>query len=345
MIYIAVISIFAAVFIILVVAGRNGEFFPALRFKPVLKSYSRQTGKIEVQGGVLRKIPGPVPVEVWATSPSLTLKVDGVSPETPLAVANLLPQAYYGKQPADAIKEAGPGQILITKPGTYQFIPQTVDSYTFAVMGDPREHVGTFGKALEAAGECLFALVLGDLADRGDREHLSEIAEIARLSPIPVYCTVGNHDLQGGGRKYYREFFGEEDYSFRIGSDLFAVMDNGADYPRLGDKRLLELEKALSAGPYRNSFVFMHMPPVDPRPGENHHMQCVPMKNQLGRILIRFKPTLLFASHIHRHVTSRFEGVPVIISGAVGTPPGTPFSPNYIKVEICPHSVNWTFVG
>ena len=253
--------------------------------------------------------------------------------------------ANYSAEGSEGLAETEPGRILVARPGRYEFLPFKPAEYSFSVIGDPRENITAFAKALETSRHALFAMVLGDLADRGDRDHLLEVLEIAKKSPIPVYFAVGNHDLQGGGRKHYRELFGDEDYSFRIGRDVFAVIDNGADYPRLGRNRIAAADTALSFEDRENSFLLMHMPPVDPRPGEDHHMQCVPLKNELERLVSKRKPTLILAAHIHQHLCAGFAGSEVVVAGAAGRRSAEASAPGYVSVSVTGSKVLWEYKG
>lgn len=203
--------------------GRNGEYAIAFTFEAPLARAARGPVRVRAEGAVVRnREERGLPLELWATRPEFSVHVEGASPDGPVLVRNALPLGAY--QPLAPGARADDGDLMVLEvPGTFLFRPRRRDRYSFLLMGDPREHLGRLEAALASPGDALFALCLGDLVSRGDPFQYAEVAIIAARSPLPVYFTVGNHDVEKGGRRFYRALFGDETYTFHLGDDLFAV--------------------------------------------------------------------------------------------------------------------------
>jgi len=62
--------------------------------------------------------------------------------------------------------------------------------------------------------------------------------------------------------------------------------------------------------------MYMHVPPVDPRPGESR--QIGNGRDELADILRKHDVTAIFASHIHSYLEGNVAGIPLYISGRGG---------------------------
>jgi hypothetical protein len=100
-----------------------------------------------------------------------------------------------------------------------------------------------------------------------------------------------------------------------VGQGYFIVLDatkeSGLDKT---ERQWLEdeLRKAQDA---KARFIFMHIPPFDPRGGIYLPEK---EKNDLLDLFRRYKVTHLFASHIHGYFSGAWEGVPYTITGGAG---------------------------
>ena len=133
---------------------------------------------------------------------------------------------------------------------------------------------------------------------------------------IPFLAVIGNHDLYKGSANY-REIFGPTYYSFQIGQSSFIVLDASitSQFDK-GERQWLEDELQRSqAASVR--FVFMHVPPFDPKEGRGY---CLPEKDgkDLLDLFKRYQVTHLFVSHIHGYFSGVWEGVPYTITAGAG---------------------------
>ena len=176
------------------------------------------------------------------------------------------------------------------------------DDFIFAVFGDNKGNYSFFEPLLQDIDhdkEIAFAIDVGDLvsdAKRGQyRRFLNQVQE--NLT-IPLLTATGNHDFNSNnGFDNYKNIFGPTYYAFQVGQYSFIVLDatNGSGFDKTQRQWLEnELQKAQDV---KARFIFMHIPPFDPRGGGFY----LPEKdrNDLLDLFKRYKVTHLFTSHIH----------------------------------------------
>jgi hypothetical protein len=201
-----------------------------------------------------------------------------------------------------------------------KIITNDPNNFSFAIFGDNKDGYALFDALLhdiDKRNEVSFAIALGDLVPRGGRKEFRMfIGELQDDLDIPLAAVIGNHDLENGSSKSFREVFGNTYYRFSIGGNEFIVLD-AATESGLGPVQRKWLEAVLaSAQDSNNRFVFMHVPPFDPR-GKSFakHLQDGPGLMVLFR---RYHVTHLFAGHIHGYFSGVWEGIPYTISGGGG---------------------------
>lgn len=197
-----------------------------------------------------------------------------------------------------------------------------VDDFTFAVFGDNKGNYSFFEPLLHDIAqdkEIAFAIDVGDLVSGGKRgQYRRFLNQIEKNLAIPFLTAIGNHDLNNDSDNNYRKIFGPTYYAFEIGQNYFIVLDatteSGFDKVEL---QWLE-DELKKIQTLKNCFIFMHVPPFDPR-GNGFH-KCLPEKDGKDLLdLLRFyKVSHLFASHIHGYFSGVWEGVPYTITGGAG---------------------------
>jgi hypothetical protein len=194
--------------------------------------------------------------------------------------------------------------------------------FTFAVFGDNKGNKSIFEpllKDIDHDTEIVFAIDVGDLVSEGERgKYRRFLNQVKENLTIPFLTAIGNHDLSNGSPRNYQEIFGSTFYSFQVGQSYFIVLDattesgfNKAERKWLED----ELQKAQAL---KARFVFMHVPPFDPR--GNGFNKCLPEKDRedLLDLFRRYNVTHLFASHIHGYFSGVWEGISYTITGGAG---------------------------
>ncbi len=221
------------------------------------------------------------------------------------------------------------------------------DDFSFAVFGDNKGNYSYFEPLLHNIGqdkEIAFAIDIGDLVSHGERgEFRRFVSQVEENLAIPFLTAPGNHDFENGFDNY-REIFGLTHYSFQVGQCCFIVLDTANDSGLDKTKRQWLEDELRQAENAKARFVFMHIPPFDPR-GRGSY---VPEKdkNDLQGLFKRYKVTHLFASHIHGYFSGTWGAIPYTISGGGGArlqgDDAEHFFHHYVKVHVNDGNVDTT---
>jgi len=211
-------------------------------------------------------------------------------------------------------------------------------TFTFAVLGDNRDGDNTFKYMLKSIDKhnYVFALDNGDLVNSGLNSQYLNFYNMIKNERTPFLVSVGNHDVQNNGATHYKRIFGRPYYSFSYSKSLFVVLDD-SDQQGLGTVQAKWAEKELKKH-FTHKFVFLHVPPFDPRPGNDHSMKDPAKAKQFMALMRKYRVDVVFASHIHGYFNSRKSGVKYIISGGAGAElipdyPNNSFH-NYVQVNV-----------
>jgi len=235
----------------------------------------------------------------------------------------------------------------------FEKVDRSQKSFSFAVFGDNKESVKTFGGMIDRLNKSniAFAFDDGDLVLDGDIEQYRFFLKQADKLNKPLLTAIGNHETYLNGRGNYFDLFGPFNYSFVIGRSYFIVCDN-ADERGLGGFQMEwlrgELEKSSA---YQNRFVFMHVPLYDPRAdkqGLEHGLKDPVQAKAINDLLDRYDVTMLFTSHIHGYFKGTWGKTPYIITGGagaelVGTDAANYFY-HYIDVSVSDSGVSYDVV-
>jgi len=225
--------------------------------------------------------------------------------------------------------------------------PAKPDDITFAVFGDNKGNYSFFEPLLHDIDhdkEIAFAMDIGDLVGDGKvSQYRRFLDQVQRNLTIPLLTATGNHDFNNGFDQY-KDIFGATYYAFRVGPYSFIVLDATDDsgFDRTERQWLKgELEKAQDA---KARFVFMHIPPFDPR-GDGTYLPERD-RNDLLELFRRYKVTHLFASHIHGYFSGLWEGIPYTITGGGGArlqgKDPEHFFYHYVKAHVSDGKVDFT---
>jgi 3',5'-cyclic AMP phosphodiesterase CpdA len=223
-------------------------------------------------------------------------------------------------------------------------------SQTFIQMSDPQfgmfrkdagfaHETANFEFAIATANRLkpAFVVITGDLTN--SRENAAELAEFkriaARLSPdIRLFNVPGNHDLGNEptpeSLAAYRERFGPDYYTFRIGDIAGFVVDSSllkapaqvpAEAAKMEAWLNTELKRA-QAGGAKQLIVFQHIPPFMRDPNEPESYDSFPPETRARylKLLHRYGVKHLFAGHYHATVETRDGDLEIHITGPVGMP-------------------------
>jgi len=212
------------------------------------------------------------------------------------------------------------------------------DNFSFAVMGDNKNSFKIFSKILKDIDNdhYNFAIDVGDLVFDGEKEKYRIFYNMIKNETTPFLVAVGNHDIREGGAENYFDVFGKFYYSFDYGDSLFIVLDD-ANEERIDAVQMKWLEEQLQKN-YQHKFVFLHVPPFDPRPELNHSLSSKQNAEEFINLMEKYRTDVVFASHIHAYFDEMKNDVNYVITGGAGselwgTDPDHYFN-HYIKVEV-----------
>jgi len=149
--------------------------------------------------------------------------------------------------------------------------PDAGSSYTFLLVGHaygaPQNKFSVYPAASLLANpdiindsDALFLALLGDNYRSAEEVQVNNFRKIVAAINIPVFNAPGNHDL--ANRDIYTRTFGQTYYDFRVGHDLFVVLDTELSPGEIAGEQLqyfTELMGAAAAnGAIRNVFVLSH---------------------------------------------------------------------------------------
>lgn len=199
--------------------------------------------------------------------------------------------------------------------------------FRFAVISDNRGNMSVFEEALAMIKEEDPSLILhaGDIVKRYNPRHFDWLLhELDEENLTVPFCPVpGNHDIDWTARdmknryRLYNRAFGPRRYWFSYANALFVAFDDSDERCSSGDLKWLDSVLERFRGRYELCFVYMHVPPRDPRPGCNHALKAGEA-DKLMPILKKHDVTAVFAGHLHYYAEDEIEGIPIYISGGAG---------------------------
>jgi 3',5'-cyclic AMP phosphodiesterase CpdA len=203
----------------------------------------------------------------------------------------------------------------------------TTDSFQFAFLSDVQRGWGVFKPMMQEITKngYAFAVIGGDIVHIGSKNEchffFRELAEVRGQTPL--FFVPGNHDVFDENIKYtlknFQKYCGHEYYWFSRGNAAFVVLNETLTGRHINKRQLRWLKDTLRKlkGNFTHLFVFMHIPPFDPREGKNY---CLPEERgkRVMRLMEKFEVDYVFCGHIHCYFKQVINGVTYIISGGAG---------------------------
>lgn len=153
-------------------------------------------------------------------------------------------------------------KMAVTKP--FQFIVVNDTHYMSPECGEWLQKVV---RQMKTHPDAQFCLHLGDITEKGEREHLAASRDIFKTLGRPVYMQIGNHDYVGqADRTAYEDLFPNQlNYLFEHGGWRFVGVDStqGTQYQntRINDATLTWIDKQLAKGDKaKPTVLFTHFP-------------------------------------------------------------------------------------
>ena len=209
--------------------------------------------------------------------------------------------------------------LLVSSISVIFFLGMTDDgTINFYVFGDSQGYQGGVEQIVTTANlhRPDFIFHCGDLTPFGQENQYQAIKTVLDQSIVPVYATIGNHDLKDGGGALYEEYFGSSTYSFDRGPAHFTVFNTSSGDITSQEFSWLEQDLTKTEAEFR--FVFTHIPPFDPRTGENHSLINLTSSTQLMSLFEEHEVDVVFTGHIHMYNETTINGVRYVITGGAG---------------------------
>lgn len=190
--------------------------------------------------------------------------------------------------------------------------------YSFIVISDPHvqdeNYTAEFNTiAAELIASDSFIIVCGDLTHYGYEEEYQSFITLETVTGIPVYSTLGNHDLYHDGWQYFKKYIGASVYTFTVGPVKFIALDsaNGT----FGGPQAEWLKTELQQRTEEYCVVFTHMQGFMPAPYRVQQFTDIEEFFWLMDLLESNDTNYLFMGHSHRNWERTINGTNYCIAG------------------------------
>ena len=227
------------------------------------------------------------------------------------------------------------------------------EGFEFVMLGDNRDGYDTFSLILDQINAInpAFTVDDGDLVFGGEPHKYRLFYETVSKLRVPLYTTLGNHDIRQNGRPTYTELFGPPYHSFDYKNAHLVFLDSSRGFTEktaIPEEQYQWLEEDLKNAQGKQIFVFSHIPPSDPRKyvdpntipnipdeekpgfiegimnnyseykGLNHGFPDNEEANRFENIMTKYHVHTVFLSHIHSYFSYIKDNVRYVISGGAG---------------------------
>ncbi len=186
-----------------------------------------------------------------------------------------------------------------------------------------------------------FIILNGDIVNYGVKPEYVVTGGMTEMSTVPIYTTIGNHELWQSGEKYYRDYFGPLNNSFTYKDCLFVMLDSSRGL--ISNQQFEWLGDILDSADARYKFVFSHIPPLNPvngiyddnaYPNEELRLSLFDKINseRLVKILTENDVDVFFGAHTHISGSYEIDGTKFVNTGALGGTVSDGDDVNYLKV-------------
>ena len=351
-----------------------------LSFDPYtsVSTYDWDGNRVSIEGGFVKgKIVDNTNQESLmlrslSPTPIVSLK-SGTKRSYGIRLENVNPAMIKTSDQIGNLKTIDPHTISFTvdlqanQPKTIKFELSAQENPEVIMLGDNRNGYGTFSNIIDQVNAIKPAFVVdnGDLVYGGEPNKYRLFYETVAKLQVPLYTTLGNHDIRENGLPIYTELFGPAYYSFDYLKNHFIFLDSSRGWTEktaISPEQYAWLEADLQKAQGKRIFVVSHIPPTDPRanvtpntyPESQKTGTLQKLMNKLSGtseidhafndkaeakkfedLMTKYKVDTVFLSHIHSFFSFVRGSVRYIITGGAGAELLTEGSEyHYIRVHI-----------
>lgn len=212
------------------------------------------------------------------------------------------------------------------------------EPFSFAVMGDVQgaiNDVGDIYAVMNADPTLRFVASTGDLSESGSGAQLDEVQQSLSSLGIPLYSTIGNHELGGDPLEWHGRF-GRASFHWMFHGVHLSFVDsaNAGIDPIVYDWLRDWLDQSRAA----SHLCFTHFPPFDPVGTRSGSFRDRNEAAMLVGLLVDGAVDATFHGHIHSYYAFSLGGIPAYISGGGGAIPERMdgIGRHYLRVTVDP---------
>lgn len=197
-----------------------------------------------------------------------------------------------------------------------QKLGEPPQAWTFLAFGDTHDEYDDLETSVDIMNrsDARFALIAGDLTDRGTLQEFEWSGELYRNLDVPFFTVIGNHDAISDGKEIYQKMYGPLDYSFHHGPLKFVMFDsNNLETPSAPDRDWLR-EQVRDHGDAKGVVLVTHQAVLDSdaREGGDNHVFY-------DELLRSGDVVLVVHGHLNEQRLRQKHGVPVLQCGTFQT--------------------------
>ena len=278
-------------------------------------------------------------LRLWASAPTLSIALElenDAASSWEVRIENAMPDAELTDEQdaeplaVETVERAVPTDVTFridgTAGGTVELSITVADAdsrqpYRYAVFADVQsaiDDVQDIYTRMNAVEDLRFVVMSGDLTEQGEPAELRRFQRELKELRVPVFSTLGNHELGASEGNYHRHF-GRGNHHFTFRGTHFTLLDDAS--ATLAPVVYDWLDGWLEDG--RDAFhsVYMHIPPLDASGVRNGAIASRAEANMMLGKLARAGVDLTVYGHVHSFYAYQNAGIPAFITGGGGAIP------------------------
>lgn len=193
------------------------------------------------------------------------------------------------------------------------------DYFRFVVMGDSKDGLDIYKTILRKVRNIrpLFFAHLGDIVGSGTRREYQQILRLMSQVNFPFFVSIGNNDAFSQGQTVYQYWLGPTYFSFNYRNSHFVFLDDASGV--IDENQFRWLREDLLINKSKKIFLFLHIPPYDPRQARSYEIAASQNAGWLMDIANEFGIKRIYSSHINSYYKFTRQGIPIVITGGAGS--------------------------